>query len=431
MRMIVFTLCLITLIVSTLSVPITDFLARPVRYDNHKLIQLKRSDAALDFISKNNLDIWHKASDVLHVRASPKDLESLAEFSPEVLIENIQESIDLETKSLKQAALAKRAVDDATWFQSYHTFTDIVQWLQNLSQKYPDLVTLVPSIGKTTLGKDIPALRITSKNGATKKKFWFQGLQHAREWIATTTMQYVADGLASGYATDASTKKLLDEAEIIIIPVSNPDGYEYTWNGDRLWRKNRRNNGGGVYGVDTNRNWPDHWNKGGSSTNPRDETYMGPSAGSEPEVRALMNYFLQLGNIVGAIDYHSYGELIMWPYAWIDMDPMAVSQYILLGKTMKNAIQHVNPQERYQLQQISKLYIASGSSSDWFYGDHVSQAQGFHGISIAVELSPADQQGVSNFILPAENIVPVGNETLHSIIAFIEYALAGKFVAKS
>ncbi|ORX92446.1 peptidase M14, carboxypeptidase A, partial [Basidiobolus meristosporus CBS 931.73] len=349
----------------------------------------------------------------LHVRASPKDLESLAEFSPEVLIENIQESIDLETKSLKQAALAKRAVDDATWFQSYHTFTDIVQWLQNLSQKYPDLVTLVPSIGKTTLGKDIPALRITSKNGATKKKFWFQGLQHAREWIATTTMQYVADGLASGYATDASTKKLLDEAEIIIIPVSNPDGYEYTWNGDRLWRKNRRNNGGGVYGVDTNRNWPDHWNKGGSSTNPRDETYMGPSAGSEPEVKALINYYFQQTGIVGAIDYHSYSELIMWPYGWTYTDPATVAPYTTLAKNMKSAIRGVNPNEQYVAQQISDLYIASGSAADWFYSDEVLQKQKFRSTSLTVELSP--KQNNPGFVLPPQNIIPVGKQTLASL----------------
>ncbi|KAK9763547.1 hypothetical protein K7432_009676, partial [Basidiobolus ranarum] len=79
-----------------LSVPVTEFLARPVRYDNHKLIQLKHSDAALDFISKNDLDVWHKSTDVLHIRASPEDVEKLADFQPEVLIENIQESIDQE-----------------------------------------------------------------------------------------------------------------------------------------------------------------------------------------------------------------------------------------------------------------------------------------------------------------------------------------------
>ncbi|KAK9693666.1 hypothetical protein K7432_013793 [Basidiobolus ranarum] len=406
---------------SVLSVPVTEFLARPVRYDNHKLVQVKLSDAVMDFISKNNLDVWHKSTDVLHVRASPDDIEKLNDFSPEVLIENIQENIDEETKVLKHTALSKRAVDDATWFQSYRTFTDIVQWLQNLSVKYPDLVTLVPSIGKTTLGKDIPALRITSKNGVTKKKFWFQGLQHAREWIATTTMQYVADGLASGYATDASIKKILDETEIIIIPVSNPDGYEYTWNGDRLWRKNRRNNGSGIYGVDTNRNWPDHWNKGGSSTDPRDETYMGPSAASEPEVKALMNYYFQQTGIVGAIDYHSYSELIMWPYAWTYSKPTTAAPYTELAKNMKSAIRSVNPSEQYVAQQISALYIASGSAADWFYSDEVLQKQKFRSTSLTVELSP--KQNNPGFVLPPQNIIPVGKQTLASIKVFINSVL--------
>ncbi|ORX88844.1 peptidase M14, carboxypeptidase A, partial [Basidiobolus meristosporus CBS 931.73] len=311
----------------------------------------------------------------------------------------------------------------ATWFQSYHTFADIVQWLQQLSKKYPDLVTYVPSIGKTTLGKDIPALRITSKNGGEKKKIWFQGLQHAREWIATTTMQYLADGFASGYATDSDIKGILDAAEIIIIPVSNPDGYEYTWNGDRLWRKNRRNNGGGVYGVDLNRNWPDHWNQGGSSKNPSDETFMGPSGGSEPEVKALINYFLQQKNVVGAIDYHSYGELIMWPYAWTYSKVAKSAEYAALGKAMKSAIRTVNTSERYTTQQISDLYVASGSSSDWFYGDQVAQAQGFRSTSIAVELSPSGSGGASGFVLPPQNIIPVGKQTLAAAKVFISNVL--------
>ncbi|KAK9674945.1 hypothetical protein K7432_016770 [Basidiobolus ranarum] len=408
---------------SVLAVPVTEFLARPVRYDNHQLVQVKRSDAALDLVSKNNLDVWHKSDNILHIRASPDDIEKLSEFEPTVLIENIQESIDEETKTLKQVALAKRAVDDATWFQNYHTFAEIVQWLQQLSTKYPDLVTLVPSIGKTTLGKDIPALKITSSNGTQKKKIWFQGLQHAREWIASTTMQYVADGLASGYATDADIKKILDSAEIIIIPVSNPDGYEYTWNGDRLWRKNRRNNGSGVYGVDLNRNWPDHWNQGGSSSNPRDETYMGPASGSEPEVKALINYFLQQKNIAGAIDYHSYGELIMWPYAWSKSRPATSAQYSALGKAMKAAIRGVNPSEQYTPQQISDLYVASGSSSDWFYGSQVSQAQGFRSTSIAIELSPSGGGGASGFVLPPKNIIPVGKQTLAAAKVFINTVL--------
>ncbi|ORX88790.1 hypothetical protein K493DRAFT_235592 [Basidiobolus meristosporus CBS 931.73] len=415
--------CLALLSVSSvLAAPVAEFLARPVRYDNHKLVQLKRSDEAFDFVKKNNLDIWHQSSDVLHIHASPVALESLSVFEPEVLIENIQESIDQETKTLKQATLAKRAVDDTTWFQNYHTFTDIVQWLKNLSQKYPDLVTLVPSIGKTTLGKDIPVVRITSKNGVAKKKFWFQGLQHAREWIATTTMQFVADGLASGYATDSGVKKILDEAEIIIIPVSNPDGYEYTWNNDRLWRKNRRNNGNGSYGVDTNRNWPDHWNKGGSSTNPRDDTYMGPSAASEPEVKALMNYYFQQTGIVGAIDYHSYSELIMWPYGWTYTDPTTVAPYTALAKNMKSAIRSVNPNEQYVPQQISDLYIASGNAADWFYSDEVLKKQKFRSTSLTVELSP--KQNYPGFVLPPQNIIPVGKQTFASIKVFITSVLA-------
>ena len=79
--------------------------------------------------------------------------------------------------------------------------------------------------------------------------------QHAREWISPMTVMYIAERLASTYETDPRVRAILDRAEFIFVPVVNTDGYVYTWTTERFWRKNRRNNGGGSYGVDLNRNW--------------------------------------------------------------------------------------------------------------------------------------------------------------------------------
>ena len=72
-----------------------------------------------------------------------------------------------------------------------------------------------------------------------------------------------------------------------------------------------------------NRNWPDHWGKGGSSSNPSSDVYMGPSPGSEPEVKALMTAFKSLPNMIGAIDFHSYSQLVLRVhlFVYVLLDP--------------------------------------------------------------------------------------------------------------
>ncbi|KAK9763016.1 hypothetical protein K7432_010699 [Basidiobolus ranarum] len=218
-----------------------------IRYDNHKLVNFKRSPEILKFVEERGYDVWKNSQEGLHVRVAPEELELLKRFNYEVLIEDVQSEIDHEASEQRRVQLSKRAAD---WHASYHTYAEIVEWLKTLASSNPSLVNLVPSIGKSIEGRDIPAIRITSNTGGQKKQFWFQGLQHAREWISGASMQYLADTLVTGYASDSSIKSLLDTYEFIIIPVSNPDGYNYSWTKDRLWRKNRRLVNSNVYGVD-------------------------------------------------------------------------------------------------------------------------------------------------------------------------------------
>ncbi|KAK9700476.1 hypothetical protein K7432_012170 [Basidiobolus ranarum] len=390
--------------------PITDLIEKVIRYDDNKLLELTNTPELMSFLNTNELDVWRTTREILHINANSLDMIKLAPFGYRVLVDNLQNVIDKE-RPTPQSTNSKPNVDDSNWFNEYHPFEDIVDWLKRLQQNYPKLVEFTPSIGQTTSGKDIPAIRITGSNGGKKKKFWLQGVQHAREWIAGSTMQYVAHILASQYASNSLIKNMMDTTEFIIVPIANPDGYSYTWTTDRLWRKNLRDNQDGSFGVDLNRNWSDHWNRGGSSSNSSSNQYMGPNPASEPEFKSLMKYFKDAGPFHGAIDFHSYGELIMYPYAWSQTAPTTAQKYLNLAKSMK-------PNEEYTASQSSELYVASGSSVDWWDSPQIKQAQGVGCASLVIELE--SQSPTPGFILPPDRIVPVGKQMIYSVMKFVE-----------
>lgn len=167
-------------------------------------------------------------------------------------------------------------------------------------------------------------MTITGTATGPKKNIFVSGGQHAREWIAPATTLYIITQLITLYQSDPTVKALLDSTQFYFVPLVNVDGYAFTWTGsnNRLWRKNRRLNTGGSYGVDLNRNWDDHWGTVGTSHTPSSDTYCGTAAFSEPESKAVSSYSLSVGPIVGAIDYHSYSQLILRPYGWTtDLPP--------------------------------------------------------------------------------------------------------------
>lgn len=107
-----------------------------------------------------------------------------------------------------------------------------------------------------------------------------------------------------------------------VLPVHNPDGYEYTHQTDRLWRKNRGPNSGGCKGVDLNRNYGYKWGGKGTSANACQEIYRGRSAFSEPESAAVKNFFASTKERFNAfLTFHSYGQYILHPWGYDDLVP--------------------------------------------------------------------------------------------------------------
>ena len=75
-----------------------------------------------------------------------------------------------------------------------------------------------------------------------------------------------------GQNRDPVVQSILNEFDFFIIPVSNPDGYEFSRNSQRFWRKNRSGSGA-CKGVDLNRNWGQEWGGQGSSGRRCSDTY--------------------------------------------------------------------------------------------------------------------------------------------------------------
>ncbi|RKP25200.1 hypothetical protein SYNPS1DRAFT_10169, partial [Syncephalis pseudoplumigaleata] len=304
-----------------------------------------------------------------------------------------------------------------SWFDSYHEYAELTAWYYDLAKKHPDIVAEPQVIGTTIEKRPLLKLTITGPGDASKRKrIWLEAMQHAREWISAATLQYFVDALVNGYVDgDARVRALLSQVEFVVVPVCNPDGYAYTWQSNRLWRKNREAiQNGRTYGVDINRNWPDHWGGRGSSSSPSAEDYRGPSAGSTREVQALMAAYVQTPNIVSAVDLHSYSQLILRPYGWTRDPAPDETRLAAVGKQLADDIRAQSGKE-YTSQKSIDLYMTTGDVTAWWYGEALAQKRKAgvpapRPYSYCIELRPSNAFGGQGFILPPDQIIPTGKE---------------------
>ena len=210
-------------------------------------------------------------------------------------------------------------------FRSYSEDGGIADELRETAAAYPSLTKLV-SLGRTVNGKHILALKVTknakSLRDGKRPSVLYGGAQHAREWITPEMVTRLMHHYLEGYGTNAELTGIVNTTELWFLPVANPDGYDYTFSTERLWRKNLRdNNGDGVItagdGVDPNRNYAVKWgwDNEGSSPEPDSETYRGTGPNSEPETRALDRLFDRIG-FEFFINYHSAAELLLYGIGW-------------------------------------------------------------------------------------------------------------------
>jgi murein tripeptide amidase MpaA len=294
---------------------------------------------------------------------------------------------------------AKYDANPADSKQQYTEFYD------SLAQQYPGIVRK-KVIGKSVLGRDIVAVQITKgAQGADKPgrpAVLYIATQHAREWLATETCKREIKYFLSNYGQDTDAghqaTQLVDTTELWFVCVANPDGYEWTFTaGNRLWRKNLRDNNGDNQitanedGVDPNRNFPGHWrlDDEGSSSDPASETYRGTGPASEPETQAMISLF-DLIHPVFLKNEHTAASLILYPEGFQQDTPTADNPiYVGLAGTDENsAIKDKN--ETFDPDLSAELYITNGDTDDYSY--HAKDI-----LSYTTEGTPSHDPNVSGF----------------------------------
>ncbi|HEX5087658.1 MAG TPA: M14 family zinc carboxypeptidase [Nocardioides sp.] len=285
--------------------------------------------------------------------------------------------IDLKLKRIKggqtvrQFAAAQAAGGFNVW-RSYDEAGGIRDQLYAVARKNPQLVKL-EVLGHTGQGREIIAVKLTQgaqevPDGA-RPAVLYSATQHAREWIATEVDRRLMNHFISAWrANDREIKKLLQKNEFWFILVANPDGYQYTFDHERLWRKNLRdNNGDGVTqvgdGVDPNRNFPNHWgwDEEGSSSIPSSDTYRGPAPTSEPETQAMVGLLDRI-KFKFQVNYHSNGQWLLYAEGWQTSTPTADDPiyYAMSGNLDNPAIAEFHPGLSSDV-----LYVTNGETTDY------------------------------------------------------------------
>ncbi|MBB3727660.1 M14 family metallopeptidase [Nonomuraea dietziae] len=304
----------------------------------------------------------------------------------------------------------------------YHNYAEMTANVNALVAAYPAIASKFV-YGNSYEGRQLIGVKISDNVGSdeAEPEVLFTAHQHAREHLTVEMALYIMHLLAEGYGSDARITNLVNTREIWIMPDLNPDGGEYdiATGSYRSWRKNRQPNAGSsAVGTDMNRNWGYNWGCcGGSSGTPSSDTYRGPSAESAPEVKAVADWVR--GRVVGGvqqikshIDWHTYSELILWPYGYTfnDTAPGLTQDdrdaHATLGQNMAST-------NGYTPEQASDLYITDGTIDDWLWGVHKI-------FSFTFEMYPTGSS--PGFYPPDEQIVPQTTRNKEAVLRFLEYS---------
>jgi carboxypeptidase T len=318
-------------------------------------------------------------------------------------------SIPKMTSGQVQEALQKSKDDFNVSHSIYGTMgghlkvAEINAKLDSLRLQYPTLVSTKWSIGNTYENRSMWTVRITKNPDAPtgRPEIWLNGVTHAREPLGMENVLYFVYWLVENYNIDPIATYILNNREIYWTPIINVDGYYYNEttnpNGGGQWRKNRKPQGSST-GVDLNRNFGTYnfWNStnNGSSTSQSSDTYRGPSPFSEPETQVFKSFFNSRNFKVG-LDYHTYGNYLIKPYAWCDPTPTPDDAVFNEYGNDIVAVNHFTFGTPYQ----TVNYYVRGGDLDWCYSND-STGHSDHRFIMTPEV------GVIGFWPPQANILP-------------------------
>lgn len=368
------------------------------------------------------------------------DLESSKAAAP---------SVFQDQRPVGPAPHAAQGTDTNIFFNDYQPLSVIQPWMRLLSSLFTTHVRQI-KIGTSAQGRDISALRIgvhpTNDDDPappSRKTVLITAGLHAREWISTSTANYIAYTLITGFGKAPSITRLLEDFDFVIVPTLNPDGYIYTWETDRLWRKNRQPTSlRFCHGMDLDHSFGYRWDGSSTAGNPCSESYAGEKAFEAVEARQFADWArneTEYNNVefIGLMDLHSYSQQILYPYSYScsDLAP-GLEDLEELGYGLQKAIRRAHGHVYEVLPACEgnavtasgkKSYLPQmenrgGSGLDWFYHElHVRWAY---------QLKLRDR-GTYGFLLPREHIIPTGKEMMDAIMYFGEFLQQSYLMEKS
>ncbi|XP_011554459.3 carboxypeptidase B [Plutella xylostella] len=372
------------------------------------------------------LDIWSRPGPsrsgmVLVPKNSKEEFAyklRLAGIKFQTSVDNVKEQLEIEDRLLAAASdkiSYDRSNKAALPLNRVYRWQEVENHMVQLAQTYPDKVTLVNG-GPTYEGRPVNYLRVSTTNfqDLSKPVVFIMSLLHSREWITQAATLYALDQLL----VNNTESDLINDIDWIIMPTANPDGYIFSHDSDRFWRKNRKY-GRRCMGVDLNRNYDINWGTE-SSDSPCYEDYHGTEPFSEPESVVTKKILEEHQDRIQLfLDIHSYGSYVLYGYGNGELPPNgeALSSVgVLIGDAIDAAKLINNP--NYTVGNLAQtLYPASGGSQDYALSVGVPY-------SYCLEL-PAfrGSSSITGFLVDPEFIEQAGYETWEGIKAGARYAL--------
>ncbi|XP_006979478.1 carboxypeptidase A1 [Peromyscus maniculatus bairdii] len=391
----------------------------------HQVLRISAADEAqvqkvkeLEDLEHLQLDFWRdpvRPGIPIDVRVPFTSIQSVKVFleshgiNYEIMIEDIQTLLDEEQKQM--SAFQARALSTKTFnYATYHTLDEIYEFMDLLVTENPQLVSKI-QIGNTFEGRPIYVLKF-STGGTNRPAIWIDTGIHSREWVTQASGVWFAKKITEDYGQDAAFTAILDNMDIFLEIVTNPDGFAYTHKTNRMWRKTRsRTQGSLCVGADPNRNWDAGFGLAGASSNPCSDTYHGKFANSEVEVKSIVDFVTSHGNIKAFISIHSYSQLLLYPYGYTSEPAPDKEELDQLAKSAVTALTSLYGTKYKYGSIIDTIYQASGSTVDWTYSQGIKY-------SFTFELRDT---GLRGFLLPASQIIPTAEETWLALLTIMDH----------
>ncbi|XP_026221479.1 carboxypeptidase A1-like [Anabas testudineus] len=397
------------------------------KFEGHQVLHIIPKDQIqlsllkdLEDMIELQLDFWRGVTDVvipvdvrvpLHSWQPVRMYLEAQNIEYSIMIKDLQVMLDEEQQEMNSTTQTDppRNIDSFN-YSTYHTLSEIYSFQDMLVAENPNLVSKIVT-GQSYEGRPLNVLKF-STGGTNRPAIWIDTGIHSREWVTQASGTWFAKKIVTDYGTDPALTAILNNMDILLEIVTNPDGFYYTHNSHRMWRKTRKPNpGSSCVGVDLNRNWDAGFGGPGASSNSCSETYRGPSPHSESEVKAIFDFVKSHGNIKAFISIHSYSQMLLYPYGYTTTPVRDQAELHSLAKKAVEVLASLYGTKYRYGSTIKTIYQVSGGSVDWAYSQGIKYSYTF-------ELRDT---GFYGFVLPANQIIPTAKETWLALMAIMDH----------